>query len=233
MISRLGVGVAALVTTAILFLSAPMADEADLSGGVFVTHHPPSLQWTDPPPEEGWCQYYLDAFAVDCCEEQSASLTPDTLGAPAVWFILSAWDEPKRWCGVALGFDEYDPGIFAFVEWDHCCPVGECLELAMDGWPGPQQGVSFVTTGGDSWYGNFVPVYWFAGYAYGEGVIPIGPDPDFDYAAWGNCLTPPGIFEADCLGGMGIFTEGIECCPEGGPSGDASMTWGTVKQLYR
>jgi hypothetical protein len=84
-----------------------------------------------------------------------------------------------------------------------------------------------------SWQGNFIPVYWFAGYAYAPGIIPIGLEPWHQYAVVGNCATPPEAFDITCLGGMGIFTEGVECCPEGGPSQSEGSTWGTIKHLYR
>ncbi len=192
------------------------ADVNDLGNGVFITHHPPELEFTDPPPAEGWCQLYIDDCAIDCCTEQRTRIE-ETGGA--VWFVLSAWDEEKAFCGVEFGFGDYDPLIFSFTDWDPCCRATGCLELSTDNWPGPGEGTAFTgISPGDDWFGNFVPVYWFAGYAYGVGEIPLGMDPATDFAGWGSCPYPPQIFDATCLGAMGILTGGQECCPDGGPS---------------
>ena len=57
-----------------LSISPTLADEDDLSNGVFIAHHPPGIQFTDPPPE-GWCQHYLDNFAIYSCDEQNPRIT--------------------------------------------------------------------------------------------------------------------------------------------------------------
>jgi hypothetical protein len=65
------------------------------------------------------------------------------------------------------------------------------------------------------WEGNFQPVYFFEGYAYYylPAVIPVDVDPPTGVAGWGNCLTPPETFDAECLPAMGLLTAGESCCP--------------------
>ena len=131
----------------LLPISPSLADEDDLSNGVFIAHHPPGIQFTVPSPPEGWCQHYLDNFAIYSCEEQNPRIDGG-VGEGSVWYVISAWEEEKIWCGTEFGFESYDPGIFGFVEWDHCCAPGvECLEIPTGPWPGPGAGTAFVTTG--------------------------------------------------------------------------------------
>jgi len=184
--------------------------DTDLTGGVFICHHPPALAYTDPPPVEGWCQEYLDSHAIASCEEQNPSL--ETPG-PFVWFLLSAWSGERTFCGAQFGFGDYDPGLCEFTSWGYCVPGGG-LEIPTGGWPGPNEGTSVVTTDAP-WAGNFVPVYFFAGYSYGGagGRIPIEVNPATGSAGWGNCETPPETFAPECSGALGVFEPGIECCP--------------------
>ncbi|MFC1573167.1 hypothetical protein ACFL6M_06165 [Candidatus Eisenbacteria bacterium] len=221
-----------LVFPAHLLSSSPsLADVDDLSNGVFIAHNPPGLQFTDAAPPEGWCQHYYDNFAIHTCEEQNPMLGGE-VGDGSVWFVLCAWCEEKMWSGTAFGFESYDQNIFGFIEWDHCCnPGGFCLELTTGPWPGPEAGTTFVTTGGGDWSGNFTPVYYFVGYAYAQGVMPLGPDPHDPLGGWINCAPIPEAFEATCLGAMGIFTDGVECCPEG-PTPTEGTTWGLIKSFY-
>jgi hypothetical protein len=188
--------------------SAAGDDPRDLSNGVLIAHAPLGLEFTNPAPPEGWCQHYIDNFAIHSCEEQNPRI--DTEGG-AVWFILAAWDEEKEFCGIDFGFGDYDGDVFCFVDWRPCFPEGGGLELPTDNWPGPTEGTAIV---GFDWTGNYVPIYHFVGYAYGAAVIPFGADPATGRAEFGNCpMPPPQVFEIGCLGGMGILTDGIECCP--------------------
>lgn len=226
-----------LVQMLVGLLAFPVfADETDLNNGVLIAHHPPGIQYTDPAPPEGWCQHYHDNFTINCCHEQNPRIDTDP-GEGSVWYVLSAWDEDKEFCGVEFGFASYDAGIYGFVEWDACpAPGGNCLLLTCGDWPGPDAGVAIVVCGDPylPWTGNFVPVCWFAGYAYAEGVVPLGPNPTgYVVAGWGNCEWPTEGFETTCLGALGILTDGIECCPEGGPSPAQGTTWGALRILYR
>lgn len=212
-----------------------LADENDLSNGVFIAHYPPDIQFSILPPAEGWCQHYIDNFAIECCSEQNVRID---VSSGSVWYVLSAWDEEKTWCGTQFGFEWYDPMIFRFIDWGPCFP-NDGLEIHSGEWPGPLAGTAFVIAGDPyvPWSGNFVPVYHFVGYAYPSGVIPlsIDPTPGIPFGGWCNCTMPaPEQFEATCFGGMGIFTDGIECCPQGAPPSPAeNITWGGIKRLYR
>lgn len=180
----------------------------DLAGGVLICHNPPGMSFTNPPPADGWCRYYSDNFAITDCESQNPSVP--AVG-PSVWFVLSAWWEEKSWCGTFFGFGDYSPEICEFANWAPCAP-GQYLEIPSAGWPGPGEGTAFVTIGAP-WMGNFVPVYYFAAYAYGPGQVPLSTNPDTDFVGWVTCLTPPQEFSPSCLPAMGIGTQGTSCCP--------------------
>lgn len=203
------------------------ADESDLSNGVFIVHNPPGLQFSDFPPPEGWCEHYESNFAISSCEEQNPRID---VTSGSVWYVLAAWCEEKEWCGNEFGFADYDPTIYDFVEWGPCAPGG-FLEIPSDYWPGPNEGTAFVATD-MFWVGNFVPIYYFTGYAYSGGVIPLGPDPPTDFVGFCNCLVPPELWEPVCIPAMGILMDGVECCPaQPSPVGDP--TWGKIKHLFR
>ena len=134
---------------------------------------------------------------------------------PASWFVIAAWDgEEKEWCGTEFGLGDYDPNFFVIAEWDPCYPPDGGLEIPTAGWPGPIEGIAFVVTGAP-WEGNYAPVMWFGGYAYGYGetVIPIALDPPTAFAGFSNCAAPPQPFDAVQLGAMGINTGGIYAQP--------------------
>lgn len=201
--------VAAFILGAV-FWSPAAADMHDLSGGVFICHHPPDLLYSDPAPPEGWCQHYLDLHAIDDPAQQNPTIL---LSEPTVWYMLAAFPEEKVWCGTEFGFGSYDPFLYGFIDWGICAP-DSCLELPTQGWPGPDEGTAFVRIIAD-WSGAIVPVYFFTGYAYGgAGQIPVGPDPATGFVGWGNCLLPPQNFAAVCLPALGLFTPGEACWPE-------------------
>ena len=192
-----------------LLIPSANADPTDLTGGVFIAHYPAALQFSSDPPPEGWCHHYNESFALEVCEEQVNRV--DTPSAIA-WFVLAAWDEEKEWCGTQFGFDSYGPGIFGFVDWGPCYPVNG-IEFASPGWPGPNEGTACVTSSTDTWSGNLVPVYFFAGYAYAEGILSLAPDPRMGFGGTANCPFPPSTFSAARHGGLGLFTDGIAVCP--------------------
>jgi hypothetical protein len=78
-----------------------------------------------------------------------------------------------------------------------------------------------LTTHNTPWSGNFVPIYHFVGYVYGAGVIPLSTSPGpgllgrSNFAGTANCLEPSDAFPAECLGAMGLLTDGSPCCPAG------------------
>jgi hypothetical protein len=64
------------------------------------------------------------------------------------------------------------------------------------------------------WSGNYLPVYWFAGYVYGEQLVPLDIHPLTGFAGTQGCTYPAQIGVAECLGGMGLLRDGIYCCPQ-------------------
>jgi hypothetical protein len=198
-----------LLALALLGLGAGMAcaDPDDLSNGVFIAHHPVNMVASVPP--AGYCAEYLANHAITECDQQVNEINTYD---PRIWFVLSQWGEAKTWCGTEFGFGQYEAYNFIMTAWGPCAPGG-FLEIPTDGWPGPLEGTAIVTTD-TPWSGNFEPVYYFEGYAYYylPGVIPLDVDPPTGFGGWGNCLTPPESFFADCFGGMGIMMGGYPCC---------------------
>lgn len=213
--------------------SAARADLDDLSGGVFIVHAPAGVQYQDPPPTEGWCGLYASEHAIACCGDQNPRIEA---GEVRVWFVLSAWEEEKRFCGVRFGLGEYDSDQFLIVDHGPCDPGGGTLQIGTPGWPGPNEGISFVATGMSDWSGNYIPVYFFAARGYAQQIVPLAPDatayPE-PFAGWAACQYPWPEYTADCLGALGVGIEGLECGGETLPSPAEPSRWGAIKALYR
>lgn len=185
------------------------ADPANLSQGVFIAHHPPGLQYSQ---GQDWCQRYIDDFAIDSCDLQNTRIDLDgNSGDSSVWYVLAAWAESKQWCGTEFGFGNFDVNSYYFVNWEACFPQNG-LEISTNDWPGPSEGVALTVTG-LAWSGNLVPVYYFAGYAYYQDVIPLAADPSTGFAGTATCGEGPGVWPAVDLGSMGLFTDGTYVCP--------------------
>ncbi len=198
-----------------LLLIAPLAhaDSDDLSGGVLLVHAPPSLTYTA---SASWC----DSTHLDDCEDQVTSIPTDS-SKTVVWFILSAWSEEKSFTAVEFGLGDFDPESFLFSE------SGLCLDHAMalyhGDWPGPNTGVA-IASNEDSWTGQLVPIFWFAGINYAVAdTIAITENPATEHAGWvsGESRT---AYDAECLGALGLRAEGTGCCPEGGLDGEEGGT---------
>ncbi len=166
------------------------------------------MQFSSDPPPEAWCQHYLSHHAIDSCGAQVNRI--DTYDG-VIWFVLAAWSEAKQWCGTEFGLGSFDPGSFEFTDHGPCYP-DEGLEIPTDGWPGPEEGTAFVTTTVD-WDGNFQPVYWFAGYAYEDGLVGLTANPSTGFAGTSNCENPPQVYPLDSFGAMGFFQDGVAACP--------------------
>jgi hypothetical protein len=176
------------------------------------------MEFSCDPPTGGWCQHYWDSYRIEDCEDQVNRIdTQDQV----IWFVLAAWDEEKEWCGTEFGLGEYDPAAFVITGFSPCWPE-DGLEIPTASWPGPEEGTAIVVTG-DPWEGNLVPVYWFAGYAYEEGLIPLAADPATGFAGTSNCASPPGVWAADSLGAMGLFQDGVYACPAGFMAGGQGL----------
>lgn len=184
------------------------ADPNDLEGGVFIAHYPAAMEFSSDPPPEGWCQHYLDNYAITSCEEQKNRI--DT-GDGVIWYVLAAWQEEKDWSGAELGFSEYPDSLFTFTDWGPCFP-SQGLEVPTDSWPGPNEGIAIAATD-VMWQGNFTPLYYFAGYAYAAGQLPLGVDPPTQFAGTVGVGEPPQSWPAHDLGALGLFTEGRYVCP--------------------
>lgn len=194
--------------------SAAMADSADLSNGVLITHAPAVVEFSDG--AEWWCQQYADNWAITSCEEQVARIDCAAMEQSA-WFIIAAWAEEKEFCGFNLGFGAFDPYLFSFSEDGTCAPAG-ILEIPTAGWPGPGEGIAVVAAGEPytPWTGSFVPIQFFVGYCYYgtevmQGQIPIDVDPASGQMVIGTCATPPVSYEP-VAGAMGFGVDGIEVC---------------------
>lgn len=185
-----------------------------LEGGALILHNVPELPYSTQPPPEGWCMAY-DIYGIDTWEEQNNRIDVEGY-RPVVCFVLAAWlAEEKEWCGCEFGFDAFDPRIFSFADWGPCFP-GAGLELPSAGWPGPLEGIALAASYSDPWMGNYLPVYYMAGYVYsyfGPGIVSLGPDPPTDFAGFSNCLASPEAWSAASLGGLGINTDGIDAIP--------------------
>jgi hypothetical protein len=177
----------------------------DLTGGVFIAHHPAGLQFTIDTPTGGWCG---QCALVGCADQNNDDLALGTTNW--VWFVVAAFLQDSQWCGIEFGL-QYNANV-VLTQKGYCVP-SSALEIPGDTWPASGQGVSVVTTD-VPWSGNFKPVYWFAGYAYyGPGLVQLGdnlgtPGP----TAFANCSQEE--FPADCYGGMGYGMLGVDCCPE-------------------
>ena len=184
-----------------------------LIDGTYIAHHNPLIQFTHDQPPEGWGNHLINSYPLDGCAGQNPTLDGSSAEG-SVWYVLSAWPEEKRWCGAQFGLGGFPHELFSFVDWGPCFP-NEGIEMPEGGWPGPNTGTTLVTDMGQEWFGNFLPIYYFTGYAheYMGGLIPFGEHPSAGPALWANCESPAEFFEPVCLGGMGVNAPGIYCCP--------------------
>jgi len=178
----------------------------DLTGGVFIVHAPESIQFS---PGADWCQKYADEYALSGTGEQIPRL--DSAGDMRVWYVLAAWEEDRSFCGYEFGLGNYDPSTFYFTEYGSCSLGGN--EFSTSNWPGPNQGTTLGYS--DTMSGSIVPIYWFAGYAYYAGQVPLTANPDTDFGGFRNCLSPAHNFSAACFGVLGVNTDGVACHPGG------------------
>ncbi len=208
------------------FAQPAAADPVNLTGGVLIAHHCSECTWTGDPPPEGWCAAYAP-YAIQSLAEVNVQLPYNT--ERAFWYVLAAWEsEDKTWCGVEFGLGDYDEAIYSIADAGACAP-SEYLEIPTAGWPGPNQGTAFVTTGETHWSGNWVPVYWFFGYVDpipgGSTTIPITVNPPTGYCQFCSCPPLPhtyavgleqrGVLGANAPGYVPVFPPVAEpwaCC---------------------
>lgn len=176
----------------------------DLIGGVLICHAPAGLEYSSDPPPGGWCSH----CELTSCED---ARNDEIEGPASVWFVVAAWAGPREWCGVEFGL-ELDPATYTLTDWGPCAP-SEVLELSSPAWPAPGTGTAIVVTG-TPWEGNFLPVYWFCGYAYAPGVVLLTDNPETTGATtFANCEMEES--DAACWGaiGFGQGSWGLDCCP--------------------
>jgi uncharacterized protein YceK len=192
------------------------ADENDLSGGVFITHAPSDFVYSQ---GMDWCAEYGSQYGIVSCQEQITNMPLSSPANQTLFYVVAAWNDEKVWCGSEFGISADFDGRFYFTEWGACLP--DHLELSTPGWPGANEGTAVVAAG-TVWEGNFVPVYYFTGYAYYSTRIQLDVDPAQDMAITGNCLVPAELFDMVCLGAMGIGDDlGEACCPPSGGDEEA------------
>lgn len=223
-----------LLSCAFGLLASANADPNNLEGGVFITHaaSPECLEWIgyyggDP------CAAWEDGTApcaIGICEEQVNWLPTGGYPDMNLFWVLAAWGEEKVWCGVEFGISPAFNELWYFSQWGSCGP--EVLELPTGEWPGAGEGIAIATTG-DPWEGNFQPVYFFAGYSYEESLIELDVDPTTDFAGFANCEVPSQMWDAECLGAMGIGdgAQGTDCCPLEIPLGACCFEDGSCADL--
>jgi len=200
-----------LVLAVLLCANLASADPSNLGGGVLIAHHPPGLQFTS---GQDWCDRYENEFAIDSCQAQNNRIDINGNVSGSVWYVLAAWDEGKEFCAAEFGLGSYTAANYSLVEYGPC--GSDVLTIPTSNWPGPGEGISLAVAQEDSWSGTFLPIYYFAGYAYGEDLIPLTTDPAQQFAGFSNCAVPPVSWDASVLGGMGIRSDGTYACYGGG-----------------
>ncbi len=194
----------------------------DLSAGVFIAHSPATAQYS---PGMDWCQEYADQYAITSTEEQYPRI--DSYGDVKIWYVLGAWEEERGVCGYEFGLGDFDPTVFYFTEWGNCSLGGS--EFSTSNWPGPNEGTSLGYS--DTMTGSIVPIYWFAGYAYYSGQVPLTVNSDTGFGGFKNCLDPVHSFDATCFGALGVNTDGVECHVGGGAE-ESACCIGTDCYIY-
>jgi len=184
-----------------LAVSVAHAQPENLSDGVFIAHYPPGSVYTN----SDQCTWY-GQYAITDCAAQNPRIDADHV----VWYVLTAWNSDKNFCGVEFGFGQYDGLIAGFLS-HGVCPT-TALIIPSGTWPGPGTGVSLAATT-EQWNGNLLPVYWFDMYVYAAGVIPLGVNPGTGFGGFANCVTPPTSYGAVEFGAMGLFMDGTVACP--------------------
>lgn len=201
-----------LLALAVMGLVTGAAYAQDLTGGVFIAHHPAGLAYTTETPAGGWCPLF--GTLSGCDAQNNDNLATD--GSALVWYVVAAFVQDSQWCGIEFGltyFEDAETG-YSIAEAGFCVP-GQALEIPGDTWPSSGQGVSVVTTD-IPWSGNFKPVYYFGGYAYGATTVQIGDNPGTPGpTAFANCNQEE--FPAAAYGAMGFGLPGVDACPEAPP----------------
>ncbi len=143
--------------------------------GVLIPHISTQIEFSYPASYEGQCDLRDGTEAV-----VSGEVAPDR---GVVWYVLACFVNspgPVRLDSVLFGFRNYDDSKIGFADFGP--GEGSSLELTGIGWPGSNSGVAvgFNPVRRD----EIVEVYWFAAYAYGVELIPLGVMPDTNEGAF-------------------------------------------------
>ncbi|MCK4303678.1 MAG: T9SS type A sorting domain-containing protein, partial [Candidatus Eisenbacteria sp.] len=162
-------------------------------------------------------------YAITNADQQVNRIDAD--GSYSVWYVLAAWWDPQEFCAVEFGLGNYNASIYPIDGYGPCyATVG--LEIPTGDWPEPNTGIVVSDVGG-GWSGNYLPVYFFGGYAYeGETKIPFTVNPAATpFAGFVTCEAPiPTMFPTTCLPIMGINVDGDSLCiPLAPPPPDSSV----------
>jgi hypothetical protein len=155
-------------------------------------------------------------------------IQPEDSGS-SVCYVLAAWQSSKEFAGVEFGLGSYSTSAYLILDHGACYPAGGGIDMATDGWPGPNTGIALAVTGGP-WSGNYVPVYYFAGYAYSQTEVPIAENPPEGIAAFANMDDPPIVYpiSPDRLGVLGVGVSGTAPCPQGGGGSIGDLSGGVL-----
>jgi len=186
------------------------ADPNDLTGGVFILHRPPEIDWSCISELGACAAYSACGMGIQECDEQNPRMDDPQV---VIWYVIAAWLEAKTWSGVEFGLGAYPEDQLTLVYYGSCFPNLQGLEIPGPGWPAPNTGISLATTT-QPWEGNFLPVYCFLGYGYPSGQFPLTSHPETGFGGFANSLTPSTPFAAACFGSLGIYEPGVACCPE-------------------
>lgn len=183
-------------------------DSLQLDTGCLLAHAPASASYSQ---GSDWCAWYEDS-PLTSWEDQNPHLEPT--GTLSSWCVIAAFGGLREFCEVSFGFGAYDEDIYFFTQWGSCLP--DAFPASTGAWPGPNEGVMIATVGAP-WHGDLLPVYYFVGYAYYQGEIPLGNHPPSGQARFTNCLDPEQAQDIACLGSLGIGIQGQECTPPAVP----------------
>ncbi len=192
------------------------ADDTDLRDGVLIAHAPAGMEFTTIAPEDGWCAEYMP-YAIYDAEDQVNRIDASDDPSLEIWFVLAAWSESKTLCGVQFGLSDYDNTVFPILDFGACGTDPQSIPTTDPAWPNPLSGIAVAWAVEDALTGNYIPVYYFGGYAYqsyGSTQIELVPDPSMatPFRGFASCANPPVVYDADG-GAMGINTDGIYAEP--------------------
>ena len=199
----------------VLILAAAPADPGAgdpsyLSGGAFILHAPPGLNYSLDPPAAGWCDESV--WRTDCAGQVNSIASSDT--DARVWYILSSFNEPKTFKVVEYGI-LYDPDLFLYAAAELCTPSAALTieHPASGSWPAAGSGIAIALRGEPYWRGTMIPTGVIHGYHYTHldpTTITLGPMPASGGIGW---LSPNGqTYTPECIGVLGIDMPGKACC---------------------